>query len=62
MQFTSEHESLRDTVARFVDNEINPHVDAWEDADAVSAAAGILNEGYRKTRNGPTTSVKEVKR
>ncbi|MES1928423.1 acyl-CoA dehydrogenase-like protein [Salinisphaera dokdonensis CL-ES53] len=30
MQFTPEHESLRDTVARFVDKEINPHVDAWE--------------------------------
>ena len=32
MQFTPEHESLRDTVARFVDKEINPHVDAWEAA------------------------------
>ena len=32
MQFTPEHESLRDTVARFVDKEINPHVDAWESA------------------------------
>lgn len=32
MQFTPEHESLRDTVARFVDHEINPHVEAWEAA------------------------------
>ena len=32
MQFTPEHESLRDTVARFVYKEINPHVDAWEAA------------------------------
>jgi citronellyl-CoA dehydrogenase len=30
MQFTPEHESLRETVARFIDNEINPHVDEWE--------------------------------
>ncbi len=32
MQFTSEHEELRRTVARFVDNEINPFVDEWEEA------------------------------
>ncbi|GAB3675368.1 acyl-CoA dehydrogenase family protein [Salinisphaera aquimarina] len=30
MHFTTEHDALRDTVARFVDNEINPNVDAWE--------------------------------
>ena len=33
MHFTPEHESLRRTVARFVDTEINPHVDAWEAAE-----------------------------
>jgi citronellyl-CoA dehydrogenase len=33
MQFTEEHESLRRTVARFVDSEINPYVDAWEAAE-----------------------------
>lgn len=33
MQFTEEHESLRRTVARFVDTEINPYVDAWEAAE-----------------------------
>ncbi|MGI9355202.1 MAG: acyl-CoA dehydrogenase family protein [Rhizobiaceae bacterium] len=30
MSITPEHEQLRDTVARFVDNEINPHIDEWE--------------------------------
>src|SRR6516164_5311251 len=30
MQLTPEHEALRDTLARFNDKEINPHVDAWE--------------------------------
>jgi len=30
MSFTPEHEQLRETVAKFVDNEINPHVDEWE--------------------------------
>ena len=32
MQFTPEHEALRDTVAKFVANDINPHVDEWEAA------------------------------
>jgi citronellyl-CoA dehydrogenase len=30
--FTAEHEELRRTVRRFVDNEINPHIDEWEAA------------------------------
>jgi citronellyl-CoA dehydrogenase len=30
MQLTPEHEQLRDTVKRFVDNEINPYADQWE--------------------------------
>lgn len=30
--FTREHEELRQTVRRFVENEIAPHVDEWEDA------------------------------
>ena len=29
--FDSEHEELRDSVRRFVENEIAPHVDEWED-------------------------------
>lgn len=33
MQFTAEHNQLRDTVARFVREEINPHVKAWEEAE-----------------------------
>jgi len=32
MQFTPEHEALRDTVAKFIANEINPYVDEWEKA------------------------------
>jgi citronellyl-CoA dehydrogenase len=32
MQFTPEHEDLRRTVAKFVANEINPHVNEWEAA------------------------------
>ncbi|MCG6857565.1 MAG: acyl-CoA dehydrogenase family protein [Salaquimonas sp.] len=33
MQFTPEHEELRRTVAKFVETEINPHVEAWEEAE-----------------------------
>ena len=33
MQFTPEHEALRRTVAKFVETEINPHVQQWEDAE-----------------------------
>ncbi|MDN2567265.1 acyl-CoA dehydrogenase family protein [Aquibium sp. A9E412] len=33
MQFTAEHENLRRTVAKVVETEINPHVDAWEEAE-----------------------------
>lgn len=32
MQFTDEHHALRETVRKFVETEINPHVDAWEEA------------------------------
>jgi citronellyl-CoA dehydrogenase len=35
MQFTEEHNALRQTIAQFVDKEINPHADEWE-------AAGIF--------------------
>ena len=31
MKFTDEHEQLRDSLRKFIDREINPHVDAWED-------------------------------
>jgi len=30
MQFTHEHEELQRTLKRFIDEQINPHVDAWE--------------------------------
>lgn len=37
MQFTPEHEELRRTVAKFVETEINPNVDAWEEAEQFPA-------------------------
>ena len=33
MQYTSEHEELRRTVRKFVETEINPHVDEWEERE-----------------------------
>lgn len=33
MQFTTEHRQLADTVSRFVREELNPHVAAWEAAE-----------------------------
>ena len=37
MEFTHEHEELRRNLKRFIDNEINPHVDAWEEAEIFPA-------------------------
>lgn len=33
MLLTQEHEELRRNLSKFIDNEINPHVDEWEDAE-----------------------------
>ncbi len=44
--FTEEHQALRDSVRRFVDQELRPHVDEWEEAgwfpDEVFRRAGAL--------------------
>jgi citronellyl-CoA dehydrogenase len=37
MQLTHEHEEIRRNLRRFIDDEINPHVDAWEDAEIFPA-------------------------
>ena len=31
--YSEEHEAFRDTVRRFVDREIMPHVDQWDEAE-----------------------------
>ena len=31
MKWTEEHQSIREITAKFVDNEINPFVDQWEE-------------------------------
>jgi citronellyl-CoA dehydrogenase len=37
MKFTQEHEEIRRTMKKFIDAEINPHVDAWEEAEQFPA-------------------------
>jgi citronellyl-CoA dehydrogenase len=37
MKFTQEHEEIRRTMKKFIDAEINPHVDAWEAAEQFPA-------------------------
>ncbi|MEK6243799.1 MAG: acyl-CoA dehydrogenase family protein [Pseudomonadota bacterium] len=37
MKFTQEHEEIRRNLKRFIDNEINPHVDEWEAAEQFPA-------------------------
>lgn len=37
MQFTEEHEQIRTTLTQFIEREINPHVDEWEEAEIFPA-------------------------
>ncbi|RYF67486.1 MAG: acyl-CoA dehydrogenase family protein, partial [Comamonadaceae bacterium] len=37
MQFTHEHREIQKTLKRFIDEEINPHVDEWEAAEIFPA-------------------------
>jgi citronellyl-CoA dehydrogenase len=37
MKLTQEHLELQRTLRRFIDNEINPHVDEWEEAESFPA-------------------------
>ena len=47
MRFTDQHRAIRDTIARFIDTEINPHAEEWEregifPAHALFAKLGAL--------------------
>ncbi len=46
MQFTPEHLALSETVKRFVDNELNPYIDQWEEAEIFPA-----HEVFKKMAN-----------
>ena len=54
-----EHEAIRDQVARFVEREITPNIDAWEEAGELpralhkaAAEAGVLQIGYPEALGG----------
>src|SRR5262249_46296346 len=49
MDFTQEHEGIRRNVKKFIEAEINPHVDEWEEAGIFPAHAlfkKIGEQGY----------------
>jgi len=46
MKYTPEHQALYDTVAKFVEKELNPHVPAWEKAEQFPA-----HEVFKKLGN-----------
>ena len=46
MQYTQEHEEIQRTLKRFIENEINPHVDEWEEAEIFPA-----HEVFKKLGN-----------
>ena len=60
MRLTEDHHAFRDSVRRFVDSEVNPHVDAWEAAGRVplhdlfprAAALGLLGLEYAEAYGG----------
>src|SRR5258708_22936231 len=60
--YTEEHEAFRSTVRRFVEREIMPHVDQWDEAEEFprelyrkAAAAGLLQLGFPEEYGGGPT-------
>ena len=57
--YSDEHEAFRHTVRRFVEREIMPHVDQWDEAEEFprelyvkAAAAGLLQLGFPEEYGG----------
>ena len=53
MQFTHEHQEIQKTLKRFIDEQINPHVDEWEAAEIFPAHEVFKGLGklLKKTSN-----------
>ena len=47
MELTTEHEELKRSALRFVEEEINPHVDEWEENEIFPAHDLFKTESYR---------------
>ena len=59
MPFAPEHETFRDSVRAFVEREISPHVNAWDEAESFprtlyqrAAEMGLLGLGYPESLGG----------
>lgn len=57
--FNEEHDAFRETVKRFVDKELLPHVNAWDEAEAFprglygrAAELGLLGMGFPEQYGG----------
>lgn len=64
MSFTHEHEMFRSLVRRFVEDEIEPHVDDWEDMESIPRSLfqrmgelGLLGIEYPKQYGGADADV-----
>lgn len=60
--YTPEHEAFRQTVRRFVDREIMPHVDRWDEAEEFprelykkASGAGLMQLGFPEEYGGVPT-------
>ncbi|MFZ6749138.1 acyl-CoA dehydrogenase family protein [Undibacterium sp. Ren11W] len=67
VHFTAEHESFRATVKRFVDTELLPHVDAWDEAESFprelykrAAELGLLGLGFTEEYGGNGTTAGDL--
>ena len=49
MLYTQEHLELQRSVKKFIESEINPHVDVWEEAEIFPA-----HELFKKMGDAPT--------
>ena len=41
MRWTAEHQALRESVHTFVDREINPYADQWEEEGNLSGSSSV---------------------
>ena len=65
--FQEEHEAFRQTVRRFVDREIVPYVDLWDEAEEFprelyrkASAAGLMQMGFPEEYGGSGLGLAEA--
>ncbi|MFQ3200913.1 MAG: citronellyl-CoA dehydrogenase [Zhongshania sp.] len=45
MRFTEEHQAIRETVAQFIEKEINPYTEEWEKEGIFPGPRSIQKDG-----------------